>query len=99
MTVSMIDEALVLRRAAPLPRYTSYPTANHFVPVAPAEYREWLGALQDGAALSLYLHVPFCNDLCWYCACSTKATHRYEPVARYLDTLEAEIATVAGLLP
>ena len=51
MTDSMIDEALVLRRAAPLPRYTSYPTANHLVPVAPAEYREWLGALQDGAAL------------------------------------------------
>jgi oxygen-independent coproporphyrinogen-3 oxidase len=99
MTVSMIDEALVLRRAAPLPRYTSYPTANHFVPVAPSDYRDWLGLLEDNAALSLYMHVPFCNDLCWYCACSTKATHRYEPVARYLDTLEAEIATVAGLLP
>jgi oxygen-independent coproporphyrinogen-3 oxidase len=99
MTVAMIDEALVLRRAAPLPRYTSYPTANHFAPVAPADYREWLGSLEDDAALSLYMHVPFCNDLCWYCACSTKATHRYKPVARYLDTLEAEIATVAGLLP
>jgi oxygen-independent coproporphyrinogen-3 oxidase len=99
MTVAMIDEALVLRRAAPLPRYTSYPTANHFAPVAPADYRKWLGLLEDDAALSLYMHVPFCNDLCWYCACSTKATHRYEPVARYLDTLEAEIATVAGLLP
>lgn len=99
MTLSSIDEALVMRRAAPLPRYTSYPTANHFVPVAPADYRAWLGALEDDAALSLYLHIPFCNDLCWYCACSTKATHRYEPVARYLDTVEAEIATVAGLLP
>ncbi|MDB5655292.1 MAG: oxygen-independent coproporphyrinogen oxidase [Tardiphaga sp.] len=100
MTLSMIDEALVMRRAAPLPRYTSYPTANHFVPtVGPADYREWLGALEDDAALSLYLHIPFCNDLCWYCACSTKATHRYQPVARYLDTLEAEMATVAGLLP
>lgn len=99
MTVSLIDKALVMRRAAPLPRYTSYPTANHFVPVAPADYREWLGQIEDDAALSLYMHVPFCNDMCWYCACSTKATRRYDPVARYLDTLEAEIATVAGLLP
>jgi oxygen-independent coproporphyrinogen-3 oxidase len=94
------DRALVMRRAAALPRYTSYPTANHFKPsVGPAEYRSWLGGLADGAALSLYLHVPFCNEMCWYCACSTKATRRYEPVARYLDTLEAEIVTVAGLLP
>lgn len=99
MTVSLIDKALVMRRAAPLPRYTSYPTANHFVPVAPADYREWLGLIEDDAALSLYMHVPFCSDMCWYCACSTKATRRYDPVARYLDTLEAEIATVAGLLP
>ncbi|WP_299814343.1 oxygen-independent coproporphyrinogen III oxidase [Tardiphaga sp.] len=96
-----IDEAaLVMRRAAPLPRYTSYPTANHFVPtVGPADYRKWLGALEDDAALSLYVHIPYCNDLCWYCACSTKATHRYEPVARYLETLQCEIASVAALLP
>ncbi|CAN5497526.1 oxygen-independent coproporphyrinogen III oxidase [soil metagenome] len=94
------DRALVMRRAAALPRYTSYPTANHFVPsVGPADYRNWLAGLADDSALSLYLHIPFCNEMCWYCACSTKATRRYEPVARYLDTLEAEIATVAGLVP
>jgi oxygen-independent coproporphyrinogen III oxidase len=100
MSLNEIDKALVMRHAAPLPRYTSYPTANHFKPsVGAAEYRNWLAGLPDNAALSLYLHIPFCNEMCWYCACSTKATRRYGPVARYLDTLEAEIAIVAGLLP
>src|SRR4051794_37245014 len=100
MTRSTIDESLVLRHALPLPRYTSYPAANHFHPAVGAEqYRNWLATLPDDTALSLYLHIPFCNELCWYCACSTKATHRYDPVARYLDMLEAEIATVSGLLP
>jgi oxygen-independent coproporphyrinogen-3 oxidase len=100
MSLNDIDRALVMRRAAALPRYTSYPTANHFQSsVGPVDYRDWLAGLADDAALSLYLHIPFCNEMCWYCACSTKATRRYDPVARYLDTLEAEIATVAGLVP
>ncbi len=100
MTQSTTDQALAARPALPLPRYTSYPAANHFNPsIGHDDTSNWLTALPDGAALSLYLHIPFCNDLCWYCACSTKATRRYEPVARYLDTLEAEIATVSGLLP
>ncbi|WP_445492197.1 oxygen-independent coproporphyrinogen III oxidase [Rhodopseudomonas sp. RCAM05734] len=100
MSLNEIDKALVMRRAAALPRYTSYPTANHFKPtVGPGDYRNWLAGLADDAALSLYVHIPFCNEMCWYCACSTKATRRYDPVARYLDTLEAEIATVSGLVP
>jgi oxygen-independent coproporphyrinogen-3 oxidase len=98
--VTPIDPATIARRAAALPRYTSYPTANHFTPdVGPADYRRWLGELADGVALSLYLHIPFCESLCWYCACSTKATRRYEPVVRYLDSLDTEMATVAALLP
>ncbi len=92
--------ALVERLAERLPRYTSYPTANRFSDaVGPADHARWLGALADDAALSVYVHIPFCDQLCWYCACSTKATHRYEPVARYLSALEREIDQVAERVP
>jgi oxygen-independent coproporphyrinogen-3 oxidase len=55
--------------------------------------------LPAGARLSLYLHIPFCRQLCWYCACNTKAIQRYEPVERYLTVLEAEISGISELLP
>ena len=83
-----------------VPRYTSYPTAPHFsAAVGEAAYREWLADLPADTPLSLYLHVPYCETLCWYCGCHTKATRRYAPVARYLETLRAEIALVADGLP
>lgn len=91
---------LIQRYAAPLPRYTSYPTANHFsAAIFSTDYRGWLQALPAKAALSLYLHIPFCQELCWYCGCSTKAVRRYEPVSSYIEPLETEIATIAGLVP
>ncbi|MDX2155847.1 MAG: coproporphyrinogen III oxidase, partial [Hyphomicrobiaceae bacterium] len=91
---------LIERYARPAPRYTSYPTANHFTAaIRPLHYVDWLAALPAGSELSLYLHIPFCQSLCWYCACTTKGARRYEPVARYVDTLATEIGTVAGLLP
>ncbi len=62
--------ALLARRA---PRYTSYPTALQFTPaIGPAQARDWLGALPRTEPLSLYLHVPFCAEICWYCACNMK---------------------------
>jgi oxygen-independent coproporphyrinogen-3 oxidase len=83
-----------------LPRYTSYPTAPHFTAaVTGATHADWLAAV--GAAdqpLSLYLHVPFCRDICWYCGCNTKAARRREPVADYVTTLRAEIALVGAVL-
>jgi oxygen-independent coproporphyrinogen-3 oxidase len=91
---------MIRRYAAPVPRYTSYPTANHFSDrVGAAEYADWLSALDAGTRLSLYLHIPFCTSLCWYCACSTRATERYQPVADYLEALESETGLVAKLLP
>lgn len=94
----MTDE-LVHRYSRPVPRYTSYPTAPHFhAGIGNADYRQWLAALQDDATLSLYLHIPFCDRLCWFCACHTKQTLRYAPVARYLPALHAEIDGVARLL-
>lgn len=87
---------LLRRYAAPVPRYTSYPTAPHFSPsVDAATYGRWLDEMENDLPLSLYVHIPFCNELCWYCGCSTKITRQREPIARYLSALSREIDTVA----
>lgn len=84
---------------ANLPRYTSYPTAPHFSLLTEAEYRAWLGGIGPGDALSLYLHVPFCRSLCWYCGCHTTATRSEDRVNRYSDILRQEAALLAQALP
>jgi len=84
----------------PVPRYTSYPTAPHFHDgVGPAVYSDWLSRLALGTSLSLYLHVPYCDSLCWFCGCHTKVTRRYAPLAAYVETLLREIELVAARLP
>jgi oxygen-independent coproporphyrinogen-3 oxidase len=78
-----------------VPRYTSYPTAPHFsAAVDGGTYAAWLAALPDDATLSLYLHVPYCAQLCFYCGCHTKATLRRDPVDAYARRLIEEIALV-----
>ena len=82
-----------------VPRYTSYPTAPHFTEaVGDAAYGEWLGALDEGAPVSLYFHIPFCDTLCWFCGCYTKIVNRYQPVADYLESLLLELDLVAERL-
>jgi oxygen-independent coproporphyrinogen-3 oxidase len=81
---------------ARLPRYTSYPTAPHFSPaVGPGTYAEWLSAIPRHATASLYLHVPFCRSMCWYCGCHTSVARRDEPIAVYESALRCEIDQVA----
>jgi oxygen-independent coproporphyrinogen-3 oxidase len=83
-----------------VPRYTSYPTAPHFAPTAnDAAYREALGQLDPSDPVSLYLHVPFCREVCWYCACNMKLAAREAPVRAYGKTLEREIDMTADALP
>ncbi|HML13018.1 MAG TPA: oxygen-independent coproporphyrinogen III oxidase [Xanthobacteraceae bacterium] len=92
----MTPVALALAERA-VPRYTSYPTAPHFKPaVDAAVYADWLAALPADAAVSLYIHVPYCAELCLYCGCHTKAVRREEPLAAYADRLAREISLVAG---
>jgi oxygen-independent coproporphyrinogen-3 oxidase len=82
-----------------IPRYTSYPTAPHFSQVVNAStYAGWLDGLADDARLSLYLHVPFCRTLCWYCGCHTTVTRHRAPIQQYAALLEREIALVAARL-
>lgn len=91
----MSDE-LIRRYAKPVPRYTSYPTAPHFhTGVQNATYVDWLHDLPASTPLSLYMHVPFCDRLCWFCGCHTKQVLRYDPIAAYLPVLHKEIETVA----
>jgi oxygen-independent coproporphyrinogen-3 oxidase len=79
-----------------VPRYTSYPTAPHFsADVDGTVYAGWLAALPDTVPVSLYLHVPFCAQLCLFCGCHTTVVHRPEPLLAYAETLQAEIDLVA----
>jgi len=82
-----------------LPRYTSYPTAPQFSDTIGHEaYGNWLAALPAGASTSLYLHVPFCRSMCWYCGCHTTITQRDAPIVDYLEVLRREIGLVAERL-
>jgi oxygen-independent coproporphyrinogen-3 oxidase len=80
-----------------LPRYTSYPTAPHFsAAIGPETYAGWLKAIPRDASASLYLHVPFCRSMCWYCGCHTSVVRRDEPVSVYVAALRCELDLVSS---
>ena len=83
------------------PRYTSYPTAPQFGEEYPLDqYLRWQGLDGDHkrAPLSLYVHVPFCNDICYYCACNKIVTREDGVSRRYLDHLHNEIGAQSALV-
>jgi oxygen-independent coproporphyrinogen-3 oxidase len=85
--------------AARVPRYTSYPTAPHFnAGVTAQTFRQWLEALPEDEALSLYFHIPFCDTLCWFCGCHTRVVNHYGPIKAYVDLLLKEVDLVAAAL-
>lgn len=82
------------------PRYTSYPTAPHFeASVDGGVFARWLGELSLDASLSLYIHMPYCREMCWYCGCHAFAAKRDEPIADYVEAILAEIDLVAATTP
>ncbi|MDO6585391.1 oxygen-independent coproporphyrinogen III oxidase [Salipiger sp. 1_MG-2023] len=85
---------------AKVPRYTSYPTAPHFSDsVSAQDFTSWIEAIPANGTVSLYLHVPFCRRLCWFCACRTQGTTTLSPVAGYVETLMAELELLKAHLP
>jgi oxygen-independent coproporphyrinogen-3 oxidase len=83
--------------ARPVPRYTSYPTAVEFDPSVNAGAQSEALAQVNGAA-SLYVHIPYCQQICWYCGCNTGAANRTQRLTGYLDALDREIGLVAARL-
>lgn len=91
---------LLARYGAPVPRYTSYPTAPHFsADVGSDSYARWLAEVPAGSAVSVYIHVPFCAELCLYCGCQTTVVRRRAPVEAYARRLVDEIGLVARHIP
>ncbi len=95
----MTPAELIARYDGRVPRYTSYPTAPHFNTAVGADaYHEWLQSLAPASPISLYLHVPFCDRLCYYCGCNTGVVRREAPRRAYAAMLERELRLVAGLI-
>jgi oxygen-independent coproporphyrinogen-3 oxidase len=92
--------ALVDKYDGRAPRYTSYPTAVQFTPAVDAGvYQGWLAELPADEPVSLYLHIPMCARLCWYCGCNTRAVNRAEPINDYVRCLIEELALAEPILP
>lgn len=82
----------------PVPRYTSFPTAAEFGPAVGADDAD--AALRGAhGAVSLYVHIPFCETICWYCGCNTGAANKVQRLHAYLDALHREIALTGVRLP
>ena len=92
----VVTEELLRRLDVNGPRYTSYPTADRFVDAfGPDDYARALDQRADGGGviggaspLSIYVHIPFCESLCYYCACNKVITKHHERATEYLDALE-----------
>ena len=91
-----MDAKLLPFALVDLPRYTSYPTAVQFAADFPAATADrWLAALSPQTTLSIYVHIPFCQQLCWYCGCHTSVPNSYDRATRYVELLVADIARTA----
>ena len=88
-----LDDDLLRRFDVPGPRYTSYPTADRFGEAFDAQQYQRMLVARNGstAPLSIYVHIPFCDSVCYYCACNKVITRHHERAVEYLDALATEI--------
>jgi len=97
-----IDPVLIRHYDRPGPRYTSYPTADRFVEAfGEGELRQWLAKRNTGGIrqpLSVYVHLPFCESICYYCACNKVVTRDHGRSAKYIRYLERELELLPPLL-
>jgi oxygen-independent coproporphyrinogen-3 oxidase len=95
----VISEDLLKAYDIPGPRYTSYPTADRFVEAFGADQMRAVLAQRhnqrSASPLSLYIHVPFCESVCYYCACNKVVTKHHDKAAEYLHYLSKELDLVA----
>ncbi len=90
------DSELIQKYNVQGPRYTSYPTAVQFEPINHKKTWEYLSTeLNEPKKLSLYVHLPFCQSLCWYCGCTTVISKNPDVSRAYLDSLKIEIEKTA----
>lgn len=97
--LAAFDEALIHKYNRSGPRYTSYPTALEFTPIAEGLEAKILQNREARVPLSLYFHIPFCRHLCYYCACNKIITKKNSDSGDYLQYLIAEIKHKRSLLP
>ena len=95
----VIDPVLIRKYDVSGPRYTSYPTADRFVEAfGEPELQQWLAGRNIGGfsqPLSLYVHLPFCDTLCYYCGCNKVVTRDHGRSAKYIKYLAKELALLA----
>ena len=98
----VIDPVLIRAYDVPGPRYTSYPTADRFVEAFGAtQLAQWLAKRNIGGIsqpLSVYVHLPFCESICYYCGCNKVVTRDHGRSTKYIKYLEKEMALLEPLL-
>jgi oxygen-independent coproporphyrinogen-3 oxidase len=98
----VIDPVLIRKYDVSGPRYTSYPTADRFVEAfGEAEWAQWVAKRNIGGIkqpLSVYVHVPFCDTICYYCACNKVVTRDHGKSAKYIKYLSKEVVRVGEML-
>lgn len=96
----LATDTLLARYGGKVPRYTSYPAATEFgLAVGPDTLAEWLAAVPTRKPVSLYVHIPFCARLCWFCGCNTRVVNRASVVSDYVEGLRAEAALIEKAAP
>ena len=82
-----------------VPRYTSYPTANHFAAGQGRSLaKDFHRAISESPSVSVYIHIPYCDRMCWFCGCHTKQTNRYLPIKKYIKILCQEMELLHSVL-